>query len=148
MSIKLINSSPAISEQDIEKAELFLGFPIPREINEIYRKNNGGVLEDDKCIYQSESHELDIKYFLPIGKSKEPGIFTIENLYKKLAKEKKLIPEKMLPFAIDGGGFPFCIDIDNKSIYFLNLESGKEIFLDNDLISFINNIISEEDAWG
>lgn len=54
----------------------------------------------------------------------------------------------MLPFAIDGGGFPFCIDIENESIYFFNLENGKEIFLDNGLISFINNIISEEDAWG
>lgn len=88
MSIKLINSSPAVSEQDIEKAELFLGFPIPRELKEIYRKNNVGVLENDKCIYQGESHELDIKHFLPICKSKDPGVFTIENLYKKLAEEK------------------------------------------------------------
>lgn len=148
MSIKLINSSPSVTEKDIQSTEKAMNITIPNTLKNMYLVNNGGVLENDKCIYQSESMELDVKYFLPINHTKEIGIFTVEKLYNKLAVEKNLIPISMLPFAIDGGGFPFCICVEDETIHFFNLESEKDIQLDNNFNNFIKKIISEEDAWG
>lgn len=65
-----------------------LGLSIPKTLRDMYLANNGVVLENDKCIYQSESIELDIKYFLPVFHSKKAGVFTVEKLYDILATEK------------------------------------------------------------
>lgn len=148
MSIKLINTSPSVTENDILSTQKMLGFSIPEPLKKTYLSNNGGVLENERCIYQSESYELDVKYFLPIMHSRKDGVFTVERLYEILALEKKLVPKNMLPFAIDGGGFPFCINIEDETIHFFNLENEKDIKIENNLHDFVSKVMSEEDAWG
>lgn len=53
------------------------------------------------------------------------------------------MPINMFPFAIDGGGFPFCISLDDEKIHFFNLESEEDILINSNFDGFINKIISE-----
>lgn len=148
MTIKLINSSPSLSADELKKVEASLGFSFPPALRKMWLANNGGELDDERRVYQNDKYEFDIKYFLPILHIKSEGIITVERLYNILANEKKILPTTMLPFAINGGGFPFCINIDDGAVYFANLESQKNIYLEQDLDSFISNVITEDEAWG
>jgi len=38
--------------------------------------------------------------------------------------------------------------MDDGAVYFANLESQKNIFLEQDLESFISKVITEDEAWG
>lgn len=148
MTVKLIGSSPSVTEKELDGVEAALGLRFPGELRDMLLKNNGGVLDNDRCIYQNEHYEYDIKYFLPVLHVKSDGIMTAERLYTLLSGEKKLIPENMLPFAIDGGGFPFCINMTDGSVHFISLESQKDNYLEPNLDDFISRVVSEEDAWG
>ncbi|KFA58430.1 hypothetical protein GAPWKB11_1553 [Gilliamella apicola] len=64
---------------------------------------------------------------------------------------KKLVSNNYLIFSMDWGGFPFCYDLQNGSIYFANLEieeSDKRMELvANSLEEFINGMKTEEEAY-
>ncbi|MDA8481197.1 SMI1/KNR4 family protein [Citrobacter sp. Awk 4] len=148
MTVRLINSSPSLTTNDLNKVEALLGIVFPPALRAMWLAHNGGVLDGERCVYQNDQYEFDIKYFLPVLHTKEEGILTVESLYGLLTYDKKILSETMVPFAIDGGGFPFCIDINNGAVYFTNLESQKTICLEQDLDSFISNVITEDEAWG
>lgn len=148
MAIRLVGSSPSVSEQNIEKVEENLKLKFPEHHRNMLLQNNGGVLEGERCIYINDDHEFDVKYFLPVFHAKSDGILTVESLYVSLVKEKKILPEFFLPLAIDGGGFPFCIDIRDGSINFYNIEGNRNVRLENNLEDFVDKIVSEDEAWG
>lgn len=148
MTVKLIDSSPSLTANDLNKVEASLGVVFPPALRTMWLESNGGVLDEERCVYQNDQYEFDIKYFLPVLHTKEEGILRVESLYNLLTHDKKMLPETMLPFAIDGGGFPFCVNISNGTVHFANLESQKIIYLEQDLDSFISNVITEEEAWG
>ncbi|PWR26075.1 SMI1/KNR4 family protein, partial [Enterobacter kobei] len=92
-------------------------------------------------------YENDIKYFLPILHTKSSGILTVDDYYKDLVVNKKILAENFIPFAIDGGGFPYCVGINDGAVYFCDLENQEEIYLEPDFDSFIGKIIPEDEAW-
>ncbi|MEQ4454254.1 SMI1/KNR4 family protein [Kosakonia sacchari] len=148
MTVKLINSSPSLSADELQRVQASLGISFPGVLKAMWLAHNGGELEEERRVYQNDKYEFDIKYFLPILHTRSEGIITVEWLYKTLVNEKKILPARMIPFAINGGGFPFCINTDDEAIYFANLENQKDIYLDPDFDSFINCIVTEDEAWG
>ncbi|WP_174411487.1 SMI1/KNR4 family protein, partial [Enterobacter hormaechei] len=107
MMIKLIDSSPAVSADELGKIEVSLGVTFPNALKSIWLISNGGILDEGRRVYQSEHYENDIKYFLPILHTKKSGILTVDDYYKDLVVNKKILAENFIPFAIDGGGFPY-----------------------------------------
>jgi hypothetical protein len=81
-------------------------------------------------------------------RANSPGLLTADGYYRTLVVDKKILPANFLPFAIDGGGFPYCMNMDDGAVYFANLESQKNIFLEQSLDSFISKVITEDEAWG
>lgn len=148
MTIKLIDSSPALTADELDKIESKLGITFPPTLKSVWLANNGGVLEGGRRVYQSTKYENDIKYFLPVLHAKNAGTLTVDTFYKALVYEKKLLPENFIPFAIDGGGFPYCVERNEETVYFCDLENQEENLLEPDLDSFVGKIFTEDEAWG
>lgn len=145
--IKLLDSSPAVSADELDKIEASLGVNFPQVLKSLWLVTNGGVLEKGRRVYQSVQYENDIKYFLPVIHAKNTGLLTVDDYYKTLVFEKKLIPANLVPFAIDGGGFPYCVGVNDEAVYFCDLENQEENFLEPDLESFVAKVIPESEAW-
>lgn len=148
MTVKLINSSPSLSADELKSVETSLGVSIPPALRDMWLTNNGGELDEERRVYQNDKYELDVKYFLPVLHTKNERVVKVEWLYNILVNDKKILPATMLPFAINGGGFPFCINMNDGAVYFANLESQKNIYLEQDLDSFVEKVITEDEAWG
>ena len=148
MMIKLVDSSPAVTADELGDIEASLGVSFPDILTSLWLISNGGKLEDGRRVYQSEKYENDIKYFLSILRANSPGLLTADGYYRTLVVDKKILPANFLPFAIDGCGFPYCMNLDDGAVYFANLESQKNIFLEQSLESFISKVITEDEAWG
>lgn len=148
MTLKLIHSSPAVSVDELDEIESTLGVTFPQNLKSMWLANNGGILEGGRRVYQGAQYENDIKYFLPVLYVKNSGILTVEKYYKSLTFEKKILPGNFIPFAIDGGGFPYCVERNKGTVYFCNLENQEENFLEPDLDSFVEKIVTEDEAWG
>lgn len=148
MMIKLVDSSPAVTADEPGDIEASPGVSFPDTLTSLWLISNGGKLEDGRRVYQSEKYENDIKYFLSILRANSPGWLTADGYYRTLVVDKKILPANFLPFAIDGGGFPYCMNLDDVDVYFANLESQKSIFLEQSLDSFISKVITEDEAWG
>ncbi|WP_174411642.1 SMI1/KNR4 family protein [Enterobacter hormaechei] len=147
MMIKLIDSSPAVSADELGKIEVSLGVTFPNALKSIWLISNGGILDEGRRVYQSEHYENDIKYFLPILHTKKSGILTVDDYYKDLVVNEKILAENFIPFAIDGGGFPYCVGVNDGAVYFCDLENQEEIYLEPNFESFIGKIIPEDEAW-
>ncbi|MGK4349741.1 SMI1/KNR4 family protein [Enterobacter sichuanensis] len=147
MMIKFVDSSPAISVDELDKIEALLGISFPRALKTLWLISNGGIMEEGRRVYQSEHYENDIKYFLPILHTKRSGILTVDDYYKDLVVNKKILAENFIPFAIDGGGFPYCVGINDGAVYFCDLENQEEIYLEPNFEIFIGKIIPQDEAW-
>lgn len=134
-----------------------LNIHFPSSLIELYLSYNGGIIEGNRNIYIApDENDYYIKYFLPIdNKSKFPYI-DFESVYNEYVIEKRIIPVDFIPFALEGGGWPFCINTLNSKIYIANLEYYEEneslpIIMEEIAPSikiFINDSTTEEEAYG
>lgn len=142
----MINCSRVIEIKDINAFEEKHSLTLPDYFKDLYLVCNGGELKDERRIFCNDYYELDIDHFLPMVSDDIYNSYTIESLYKVL-KDKHIIEPNYVPFAIDGGSFPFCINtIDNK-LYYINIESNKILYLADNFEQFISQLHTEEDAY-
>jgi len=145
--VKLTETSSAVFAEELKKIEESLGVSFPETLKSLWLVTNGGILADKRRVYQSTHYENDIKYFLPVLHTKDAGLLTVDDYYQTLVFDKKILPANFIPFAIDGGGFPYCVGADDGAVYFCDLENGEENFLEPDLETFVGKIIPEDEAW-
>ena len=154
INYQITNSALPITEADILDLEHKIGFCLPADIRNFYLKHNGGKVEEgDRSVYLDDSeNEYTLKYIAPINHSLSPSQYTMEKLWHTFIVEKELIQKKHIPFAIDGGGFPYCFDAETGHIFFANLEhyDDKEKMMEpvaRSLTDFINGMKTEEEAY-
>lgn len=152
---EMTNSSIKITESDVYEAEKLLNKSLPIELKNFYLKNNGGRVEGNRYVYSDDQDkEYDVQTFFPIKYKRTEGDGLLEEQTLFYCNEKRLIPDNYIVFAMDGGGFPFCCDIQSGHIYFGNIENydgdPEEImeFICETLEDFINNMKTEEEAYG
>lgn len=117
---------------DIREIETKLNIELPKQLVEHYLKFNGGI--PDKPFFYSvvSDVETSVHAFLPMRYTDEIG-YTLEDGYLDF-KNRKIIPEKFLPFAHDAGGNPFCINLENGQVVIIWLDLGE---VDEDAIRFL-----------
>ena len=154
INYQITNSALPITEADILDLEQKIGFCLPADIRNFYLKYNGGKVEEgDRSVYLDDSEkEYTLKYIAPIKHSLSSSQYTVEKLWHTFIVEKELIQKKHIPFAIDSGGFPYCLDAETGRIFFANLEhyDDKEKMMEpvaKSLIDFINGMKTEEEAF-
>jgi hypothetical protein len=101
--------SQPIEETELDVCEAVLAHRLPGEFRQHYLKNNGGVPEDGLFRGTGEWEPLEVAGFYPIP-------ILAEHYHAMCAK--RVIPDRMLPFAYDPGGNFFCLDLHEGSVRF------------------------------
>lgn len=145
------NSSTTLKIEDILEVEEKTKLSFPDDLKQFYLFSNGGELSDERCVFiDAEDNDYLLKSFLPIKYPRLEDDVLLEYITVDFIK-RNLIPTYFIVIAIDWGGFPFCYNLKNGAIYFVNIESDD---LDKSLVcicpsltDFINNLIKEEEAY-
>ena len=150
---EIIKTTKPLSEEDIRQLEEQIGIAFPPVLKEHYLRYNGGRIADDKRVYQERDVEVGLKEFLSIRYPRYEGGLVLEYMYIKYVQKLQIIPSNFIPFAIDGGGFPFCFNIDDGTIYLCYLDEsidspeGPMRYIAPSLSDFINKMKTAEEAY-
>ena len=153
---KLINCAQPLTLSQIRSVEKKLNIHFPSSLIELYLLYNGGIIEGNRNIYIAPNeNDYYIKYFLPIDNKSNYPYIDFESIYNEYVREKRIIPVDFIPFALEGGGWPFCINKSNSKIYIANLENFEEdeslpIKMEEiapSIRCFISNSKTEEEAY-
>lgn len=112
------NSDSPITEAQIVECEANSGIRLPASLRSTYLKYNGG--EPDPYVFQDDRIDTVVSEFLPL-KSMSRG--SAVRSYELLVKERAIVPSNFFPFAVDGGGDYFFVDMntpDGKVFFFLS----------------------------
>lgn len=137
MELKFNNKSESITANDIADVERNYNFVFPQEIKSFLLSNNGG--QPNKAIYTQHSQEYVIDLFLPI-KSAEFDDLTYS---ATMADLSDIIPDSVMPFAMDVFGNYFVFDKADGKIYFLEMEEVALTLLASNFDSFISSLKEE-----
>ena len=152
---KFINTGIKLTESDIMDVSKSMNLKFPKDLVELYIQYNGSKIEGEKYFYIDEDNDVDIsvKLFLPMKYKQSENDILLEELYQSLAVKKKLIPLSYIPFAIDDGGYPYCINANDDKIYIGYLEDydgspeSTIRFISDSLIKFIYGMKTEDEAY-
>jgi hypothetical protein len=151
---KFINTGRVLRISDIREIEETINIVFPDDLVKLYLQYNGGEIED-KYFYVDDHNDIDvsIKTFMPMKYKRTENDVLLETTYRLFAIEKNIIPLSYIPFAIDDGGYPYCINVNNNKIYmgyFADYDGSPEStirFIANSLIEFVDGIKTESDAY-
>jgi len=150
MKHKLIDSDKNLDDNDFLFVEKTIGRKIPKSLLELYKEYNGGVIDGGRniLIHPESGAEYEVKAFFPMRYAKYEKDSTVEKNYLFFCKKEKSIPEDFIPFAIDSGGFVFCMDSKDEKIYFFNFdnEGNSKELVANSLDEFMAALITESEA--
>ena len=152
---QLINTSKSISAAEISETEKLTGETFPASLNRFYLQFNGGEVEDERCVYRNSETgvEFNVNTFLPIKYKRFNDDYLLEECTLHYIREKKFVPAGFICFAIDDGGYPYCIKTADDKIYLcyvsdiLDGESPMR-YIAPTLEEFINGMMTEDEAYG
>lgn len=81
---------------------------LPEDLKGFYKINNGGHSEIN--LFELNGNGYKINEFLPL----KYGDDTIESTYRDTFVDNPLLPNHLVPFAVDAGGDYFCFSIDEN----------------------------------
>ncbi|WP_444626674.1 SMI1/KNR4 family protein [Flavobacterium columnare] len=147
------NTSLPLEKEDFIELSNKIKLNIPPDIINLYSIYNGGEIREDRYIYINEDTDMEVSVntFFPIKYKRNENDSSIEERYDFFVNKKRLVPSNYIPFAMDDGGYPFCINIDNNKIYMAYLEDYEETnshmrLVSDSLEHFVNNMLTEEEA--
>jgi SMI1 / KNR4 family (SUKH-1) len=108
------NSRAPLTNEALSSAEAEVGLRFPSGLREHYLRSNGGA--PDPYIFRRGSIVVAISECLPLRDG--PGLSAMDT-YRMLVLKRKVLPEYLFPFAVDGGGNLFLVDCrsDDGSVY-------------------------------
>lgn len=109
--MKFLNPEKKLSKQQIQRVELSLGIKFPSLLVEYYLKSNGG--EPEPYVFQKGRLDTVVSEFLPLISNE---LDTSPEVYKDLVLSKQIVPNNLYPFAIDGGGDYFFLDLSDTKL--------------------------------
>ena len=142
-----IETEKNIVESDLLEIEENLKFKFPNDIKRHYLFYNGGYPE--RYVFRKNDKLYVVQEFLPIKYGAQGCLF--EDTFIALKKEKKILPDYLIPFAINPGGDYYCFSINENElgaiyIFFGEFDDPKRsiIFLSISLKDFVMEMIEEE----
>ncbi len=141
-----------LSKEEIKEVEQLLQINLPEEFKNHYLQYNGGIPENEHFYMEEYDTFLWLNNFLSLKHENENvKDWTVEKCYLNYVN-KKIIPREYVPFATDLGGNLICVNIKDKAIYIIYMDSGNpkedaDSFrkLAESFDCFINNLEEEEE---
>jgi len=143
-----IDTNKPISEADIDYVEQQFGFKFPKEIRSHFLEYNGGCPE--KYVFKKDDTFYVVQEFMTIKYGNPDTSF--ETTIDDLKIKRKILPEHLVPFAVDPGGDYYCFSVgksDFGSIFIFRGEYSDDSnrstrFLSPNIFQFIESMIEEE----
>lgn len=137
-----------INDYDLKEVELRFGFAFPRDVRDHYLRWNGGC--PDNYVYYYKETAYVVSEFLPIKHGRQGSLF--EDTMVRLKKDQEVIPDYLIPFAVDPGGDYYCFSIsdnDHGRIYFfsgedMNARKNATTRISESLKEFVSNMESDD----
>jgi SMI1-KNR4 cell-wall len=144
MMMKFRHTEPPLRPSELEDFERTCGLTLPQEFRDLYLQYNGGQPERDR--FTDSNGTCVVHEFLPIKYG--PPRLTLE---ATLQRVKSLLPDNLVPFAVDPGGAFFCFSTragDYGQIYFCLMEdragvTSRAEFLAPSLTAFLASLHSK-----
>jgi SMI1 / KNR4 family (SUKH-1) len=116
------DSDETLSPVQLEQIEEDLQLEFPEPFKRLYLESNGG--SPSPYVFTNEDIDTVVSELLPLT-SRSSG--TAVRSYKHLVLDSKLVPRRLFPFAIDGGGDYFFVDCSSPTgtVYFYRSESSE-----------------------
>jgi hypothetical protein len=95
------NTSPPLTEEELDGLEAAVGIKLPPEIRELYSVVGKGCFEKDFFV-ADDGAELEIQTLVSARPTELDRGFAAR--YLDLVKTRQLIPERLVPFAVGSGG--------------------------------------------
>lgn len=114
--------SHPVSVVDIKEVEKRFGIQLPKPLKEFYLQSNGGRPDRDR--YKGDGDIYIVNAFLPIKYAAGTG-GTLERSIQWLKVDRRVLPDDLVPFAVDPFGNYFCFSISEVgagAIYFVGME--------------------------
>ncbi|BDR57696.1 SMI1/KNR4 family protein [Xylocopilactobacillus apicola] len=148
---KFVDSGKKLTLLDIQG----IGINFPKDLVDLYLHYNGGKVDGEKDFYIDEDNdvEVSVQTFLPMKYKRFEFDTLLEEMYQMFAMDKKLIPISYIPFAVDYGGYPYCINTLDHKIYIGYMDDYDGTpestirFISNSLAEFIDGMMSESEAY-
>lgn len=118
---------------DIQKIEKLYGLKFSDDFSEFFLMNNGGIPKKPICVVDGEEYE--VRSFLAFG---DDEYYSIK---KPIDYFQKHTNGKIIPFAVDSGGNYFCLNVENKKVYFWSHDDDLYYFLCDSFAKFIDFLI-------
>ncbi|PUB83003.1 MAG: hypothetical protein DBP02_13275 [gamma proteobacterium symbiont of Ctena orbiculata] len=131
-----VNSQHQLSETDFDWLYKETDIVLPSEVRSHYLLFNGG--EPEQYIYIKDGDKYVVQEFFSIRYG-EAGR-TIENNYRDLVLNEKVIPSNMVPFGRDPAGDFYCFDVATGSISIFRSESLPDL---NNCITMLASSMTE-----
>lgn len=100
------DSETPTNEAELTRLESLLGISLPLGLRQQYLRANGG--SPAPYVYADDNLDTVVSSFLPISSTR--GHRTAVDTYELLVRNKRVVPLKYFPFAVDGGGDYFFVD--------------------------------------
>ncbi|MFJ9844849.1 SMI1/KNR4 family protein [Kitasatospora sp. NPDC101155] len=143
--------APALTLADIRDVEQAIGVSLPEDLRRHYLWGNGGFAIRSEFILPERGLEYDVAEWdsMKYLRSAEGVLF--EDTYRRLVRDRKLIPDQLIPFAVNGGGDFFCMDRATQGIVFYVMDYCAEPevairHLTGSLREFLDILVTEEGA--
>lgn len=123
--ITLSRSDPPISASDIAALEAQIAVRLPASFKHLFLSYNGGIPDRD-CWEGDDGHEvIRVRKFKALSRSDAQDASETRYLggCYALMTERQVVPMTLLPFAVDGGGNFFCLDLADGSVCFYATDS-------------------------
>jgi len=141
----------ALTAADIREVEQAVGIELPTDLRRHYLWGNGGFAIRSEFIVPDRDLEYDVAAWKPMKYRGYADEMRFEDSYQLLVRDKKLIPDHLVPFAINGGGDFFCMDRSTQAIVFYAMDSCADPkaatrLLTGSLREFLDVLVTEEEA--
>jgi cell wall assembly regulator SMI1 len=123
--IKLSKSEPTVYRSDLEFLESSIGHRLPESFKAFYLEQDGGVSDKNWWDSGDEYEPVRVKKFKSVavsGADDAADTRFLGGCYVAMTS-KDVIPQTLLPFAIDDGGNFFCLDLTDGNVCFYATDS-------------------------
>lgn len=140
-----VDSKHQLSDADFDWLEGEIGIRLPQDVRLQYLMFNGGEPED--CIYIHNGYKYVVQEFFSIKYGKTGH--TIEDNYRELACNEKVIPKDIVPFASDPAGDFYCIDMATGNVVIFRSEHLPNLnncitVLAKSMTEFVNGLVEDD----
>ena len=129
---------PGIGREQIDQLEVEAGIKLPAPLRDLYETLSEGRFRMNLYVDADETY-YDLNRLIPAYKSSPLGTGFVEHF--KFTMDRGLVPANLVPFADESGGNLYCIDRNDGSIWYADME------LDGDWVPPAKRIAGSLDAF-